>query len=78
MHRALSIRPKIPERNEPSVPRFRARIRSKRWKQMMADSLPLLLALGLFHDSEVKTSGVLGEDDDITLFSVASSYKRRN
>ena len=27
---------------------------------------------------EVKTSGVLGEDDDITLFSVASSYKRRN
>ena len=27
---------------------------------------------------EVKTSGVLGEDDDITLFSVASSYKHRN
>ena len=27
---------------------------------------------------EVKTSGVLGEDDDIMLFSVASSYKRRN
>ena len=34
----------------PSVPRFCARIRSKRWKQMMADSLPLLLALELFHD----------------------------
>ena len=51
---------------------------SKRWKQLIADSLPLLLALELFHDSEVKTSGVLGADDDITLFSVASSYKRRN
>ena len=34
----------------PSVPRFRARIRSKQRKQMMADSLPLLLALQLFHD----------------------------
>ena len=47
---------------------------------MMADSFPLLLALELFHDSEVKTRDVLGEDDDITLFSVAtsSSYKRRN
>ena len=45
---------------------------------MMADSLPLLLALELFHDCEVKTSGVLGEDGDITFFSIASSYKRRN
>ena len=34
----------------PSVPRFRARIRSKQRKQMMAESLPLLLALELFHD----------------------------
>ena len=40
--------------------------------------LPLLLALELFHDSEVKTSGVLGEDGDMTLFSIASSSKRRN
>ena len=39
----------------------------------MTDSLPLLLALQLLDDSEVKTSDVLGEDDDITLFSVASS-----
>ena len=54
---------------------------------MMADSLPLLLALELFTTPEVKTSDVSGEDDDITLFSVAkrpwslgvaSSYKRRN
>ena len=34
----------------PSVPRFLARIQSKQRKQMMADSLPLLLALELFHD----------------------------
>ena len=32
---------------------------------MMEDSLPLLLALELFYDSEVKTGGVLGKDDDI-------------
>ena len=44
----------------------------------MADSLPLLLALELFDDSEVKTSDVLGEDDDITLFSVASFYMPMN
>ena len=47
-------------------------------KQIMADSLPLLLALELLEDSEVKTSYVLSEDDDITLFSVASSYMCRN
>ena len=41
---------------------------------MMADFLPLLLALELFH--EVKTSGVLDEDDDITLLGIASSCKR--
>jgi len=44
----------------------------------MADSLPLLLALELLDDSEVESSDVLGEDDDITLFSVASCYIRRN
>ena len=38
-------------------------------KQIMADPLPLLLALELLDDSEVETSNVLGEDDDITLFS---------
>ena len=32
-----------------------------------------LLALELFHDSDIKTGDVLGEDDDTTLFSVASS-----
>ena len=41
--------------------------------------MPLLLALELLADSEVETSDVLDEvDDDITLFSVASSYIRRN
>ena len=40
----------------------------------MAECLPHLLAFELHDDSEVKISGVLGEDDDITLFSVASSY----
>ena len=40
--------------------------------------MPLLLALELLDDSEVETSDVLGDDDDITLFSVASSYMRRN
>ena len=44
----------------------------------MADSLPLLLALELFDDSEVKKSGVLGKNDDITFFSVASSCMLRN
>ena len=31
----------------------------------MTESLPLLLALELLDDSEVETSDVLGEDDDI-------------
>ena len=44
----------------------------------MANSLPLLLALELLEDSEVEISEVLDEDDDITLFSVGSSYMRRN
>ena len=44
----------------------------------MADSLPLLLALELLEDSEVETSDVLGEDDDITLFIAASCYMSRN
>lgn len=44
----------------------------------MADSVPLLLALELLDDSEVESSDVLGEDDDITLCSVASCYMRRN
>ncbi|XP_022801459.1 uncharacterized protein LOC111339136 [Stylophora pistillata] len=44
----------------------------------MVDSLSLLLALELLDDSEVESSDVLGEDDDITLFSVASCYMRRN
>ena len=37
---------------------------------MMADSLPLLLALELFHVSEVKTSGLLGKDDNVTCHNV--------
>ena len=44
----------------------------------MVDSLPLLLALELLDDSEVKSSDVLSEDDNIMLFSVASCYMRRN
>ena len=43
----------------------------------MADCFPQLLILELHDDSEVKISGVLGEDDDITLFSVANSYMCR-
>ena len=44
----------------------------------MADSLFILLALQLLDDNEVEISEVLDEDDDITLFSVGSSYMRRN
>ena len=44
----------------------------------MADSLSILLALELLDDYEVEISEVLDEDDDITLFSVGSSYTRRN
>ena len=46
--------------------------------QAVPDSLPLLLALELLDDSEIEASDVLGEEDDMTLFSVASSYMRRN
>ena len=44
----------------------------------MADSLSILLALEFLDDYEVEISEVLDEDDDITLFSVGSSYMRRN
>ena len=44
----------------------------------MADSLSILLALELLDDYEVEISEVLDEDDDITLFSLGSSYMRRN
>ena len=44
----------------------------------MADSFPILLALELLDDSEVEISELLDEEDDITLFSVGSSYMRRN
>lgn len=44
----------------------------------MADSLPILLALELLDDFEVKRSEVLDKDDDIMLFNVVSSYMRRN
>ena len=44
----------------------------------MADSSSILLALELLDDYEVEISEVLDEDDDITLFSVGSSYMRRN
>ena len=47
-------------------------------KQIMADSLPHLLALELLEDSVDESRDVLGEDDDITLFSVASCYMRMN
>ena len=68
---------------EPSRPRssrtnFRAKIPNKQGNQKMADSLSILLALELLDDYEVEISEELGEDDDITLFSVGSSYMRRN
>ena len=44
----------------------------------MADFLSILLALELLDDYEVEISEVLDEDNDITLFSVGSSYMRRN
>ena len=44
----------------------------------MADSLPLFLALELLDDSEVETSDVLGEDDDIVQCSYNSSNMCRN
>ena len=44
----------------------------------MADSLSILLALELLDDYEVEISEELDEDDDITLFSVGSSYMRKN
>ena len=43
----------------------------------MVDSSPILLALELL-DSEVEISELLDEEDDITLFSVGSSYMHRN
>ena len=45
----------------------------KKWR-----TLSILLALELLDDYEVEINEVLDEDDDITLFSVGSSYMRRN
>lgn len=45
----------------------------KKWQ-----TLPILLALELLDDFEVKRSEVLDKDDDIMLFNVVSSYMRRN
>ena len=67
-----------PSRPSPSRTNFRAKIRNKQGNQKMADSLSILLALELLDDYEVEISEVLDEDDDITLFSVGSSYMRRN
>lgn len=50
-------------------------------RKQMADSLPFwlfLLALELLDDSEVETNDVLGEDNNKTFISVASSYMHRN
>ena len=60
------------------VPSFPRKYEINQGKTNMADSLPLLLALELLDDSEVELNDVLGEDDDVTLFSVASCYMRRN
>ena len=40
--------------------------------------MSILLALEFLDDYEVEISEVLNEDGDITLFSVGSSYMRRN
>ena len=60
------------------VPIFARKIPNKQGDQKMADSLFILLALELLDDYEVEISKVLDQDDDITLFSVGSSYMRRN
>ena len=61
----------VPDHQVPSSAR---KYEINKGKQITATSLPLLLALELLHESEVETSDLLGEDDDITLFNVASSY----
>ena len=66
-----------PSRPSPSRANFRAKIPNKQGNQKMADSLSILLALELLDDYEVEISEELGEDD-ITLFSVGSSYMCRN
>ena len=65
-------------RPSPSRTNFRAKIPNKQGNTKMADSLSILLALELLDDYEVEISEVLDRDDDITLFSVGSSYMRRN
>ena len=67
-----------PSRPSPSRTNFRAKIPNKQGNQKMAEYLSILLALELLDDYEVEISKVLDEDDDITLFSVGSSYMRRN
>ena len=67
-----------PSRPSPSRTNFRAKIPNKQGNQKMADSLSILLALELLDDYEVEISEVLDEDNDITLFSVGSSYMCRN
>ena len=47
----------------------------KKWRTLL---FTILLALELLDDYEVEISEVLDEEDDITLFSVGSSYMRRN
>ena len=67
-----------PSRPSPSRTNFREKIGNKQGNKKMADSLSILLALELhlLDDYEVEISEVLDEDDDITLFSVGSSYMR--
>ena len=67
-----------PSRPSPSRINFRAKIPNKQGDQKMADSLSILLALELLDDYEVEIGEVLDKDDDITLFSVCSSFMRRN
>ena len=67
-----------PSRPKPPRSNVCAKIRNKLGKQKMANFLPPLLALELLEDSEVEISEVLDKGDDITLFSVGSSYMQRN
>ena len=60
------------------VPSFARKYEINKGETNMVDSLLLLLASELLDDSELEASDVLGEDNDITLFSVASCYMRWN
>ena len=67
-----------PSRPSPSHTNFRVKIPNKQGNKIMADSLPILLALELLDDYEVEISEMLDEDDEIMLFSAGISYMRRD